>query len=287
MLVGEAPGFHEDRLGSPFAGQAAELIQRLLTGIGLDRDEVYLTTVLKCRPPGNRDPLADEVAACEPHLFASSSSFARASSRRSGTSPPSCSRAGRMGSRRCTASRKSSFSAERASPCCRCITRRLRSTPPEPWPSSRPTSPGSQRFSVDPNRSRRRGRSHSWSPWVGSRRPRRQPGRHCSSGSLMAIELVTDSAAGTEEVAARLAARLQPENVVLLPWRARSREDDLRPFRLFRASAKYIDQIISPDRRPRASPTRASSTSRTSTSSGSRVSRRPSGVISSRTSTRP
>ena len=69
MLVGEAPGFHEDRLGSPFAGQAAELIERLLTGIGLDRDEVYLTTVLKCRPPGNRDPLADEVAACEPHLF--------------------------------------------------------------------------------------------------------------------------------------------------------------------------------------------------------------------------
>jgi uracil-DNA glycosylase len=69
MLVGEAPGFHEDRLGTPFAGQAAELLERLLTGIGLSREDVYLTTVLKCRPPGNRDPLADEIAACEPHLF--------------------------------------------------------------------------------------------------------------------------------------------------------------------------------------------------------------------------
>jgi DNA polymerase len=69
MLVGEAPGFHEDRLGSPFAGQAAELIERLLAEIELSRNEVYLTTVLKCRPPGNRDPQADEIAACEPYLF--------------------------------------------------------------------------------------------------------------------------------------------------------------------------------------------------------------------------
>jgi uracil-DNA glycosylase len=69
MLVGEAPGFHEDRLGSPFAGQAAELIERLLADIELSRDDVYLTTVLKCRPPGNRDPLAAEIAACEPYLF--------------------------------------------------------------------------------------------------------------------------------------------------------------------------------------------------------------------------
>jgi uracil-DNA glycosylase len=69
MLVGEAPGFHEDRLGTPVAGQTAELLDRLLAGIGLSRDDVYLTTVLKCRPPGNRDPLAEEIAACEPHLF--------------------------------------------------------------------------------------------------------------------------------------------------------------------------------------------------------------------------
>ena len=69
MLVGEAPGFHEDQGGLPFAGQAGELLGRLLAGIGLDRDEVYLANVLKCRPPQNRDPLEAELAACEPHLF--------------------------------------------------------------------------------------------------------------------------------------------------------------------------------------------------------------------------
>ena len=68
-LVGEAPGFHEDREGRPFAGRARELLERLLAGAGLSLDEVYLATVLKCRPPGNRDPLADEAAACEPYLF--------------------------------------------------------------------------------------------------------------------------------------------------------------------------------------------------------------------------
>ena len=69
MLVGEAPGFHEDQGGLPFAGQAGELLGRLLTGIGLDRGDVYLANVLKCRPPQNRDPLEGEIAACEPHLF--------------------------------------------------------------------------------------------------------------------------------------------------------------------------------------------------------------------------
>ena len=68
-LVGEAPGFHEDREGRPFAGRARELLERLLAGAGLSLDDVYLATVLKCRPPGNRDPLADEAAACEPYLF--------------------------------------------------------------------------------------------------------------------------------------------------------------------------------------------------------------------------
>jgi uracil-DNA glycosylase family 4 len=69
MLVGEAPGFHEDQGGLPFAGQAGELLGRLLAGIGLDRADVYLANVLKCRPPQNRDPLDGEIAACEPHLF--------------------------------------------------------------------------------------------------------------------------------------------------------------------------------------------------------------------------
>jgi len=69
MIVGEAPGYHEDQGGLPFAGQAGELLERLLAGIGLGRDEVYLANVLKCRPPQNRDPLDAEIAACEPHLF--------------------------------------------------------------------------------------------------------------------------------------------------------------------------------------------------------------------------
>ncbi len=69
MVVGEAPGFHEDQGGLPFAGQAGELLARLLAGIGFDRGDVYLANVLKCRPPQNRDPLDGEIAACEPHLF--------------------------------------------------------------------------------------------------------------------------------------------------------------------------------------------------------------------------
>ncbi|HEX6724598.1 MAG TPA: uracil-DNA glycosylase, partial [Gaiella sp.] len=68
-LVGEAPGFHEDREGTPFAGRARELLERLLGGVGLSLDEVYLATVLKCRPPGNRDPQPEESASCEPYLY--------------------------------------------------------------------------------------------------------------------------------------------------------------------------------------------------------------------------
>jgi DNA polymerase len=69
MFVGEAPGFHEDQQGLPFVGQAGKLLERLLEGIGLTRGDVYIANVLKCRPPGNRDPVPDEIAACEPHLF--------------------------------------------------------------------------------------------------------------------------------------------------------------------------------------------------------------------------
>ncbi len=69
MLVGEAPGFHEDAQGVPFVGQAGALLDRLLAGIGLERSDVYVANVLKCRPPGNRDPLPEEIAACEAHLF--------------------------------------------------------------------------------------------------------------------------------------------------------------------------------------------------------------------------
>jgi uracil-DNA glycosylase len=69
MFVGEAPGFHEDLQGVPFVGQAGKLLDTLLGGIGLTRADVFVANVLKCRPPGNRDPLPEEIAACEPHLF--------------------------------------------------------------------------------------------------------------------------------------------------------------------------------------------------------------------------
>jgi uracil-DNA glycosylase len=69
MFVGEAPGFHEDKQGFPFVGQAGKLLDRLLGGIGLSRSDVYIANVLKCRPPGNRDPVPDEIQSCEPHLF--------------------------------------------------------------------------------------------------------------------------------------------------------------------------------------------------------------------------
>jgi len=69
MFVGEAPGFHEDQQGVPFVGQAGKLLDKLLGGIGLTRADVFVVNVLKCRPPGNRDPLPEEIAACEPHLF--------------------------------------------------------------------------------------------------------------------------------------------------------------------------------------------------------------------------
>jgi uracil-DNA glycosylase len=69
MFVGEAPGANEDREGLPFVGQAGKLLDKLLAEIGLDRAQVFVANVLKCRPPGNRDPQPSEIEACEPYLF--------------------------------------------------------------------------------------------------------------------------------------------------------------------------------------------------------------------------
>jgi DNA polymerase len=69
MFVGEAPGYHEDKQGYPFVGQAGKLLDKLLAGIELTRDDVFIANVLKCRPPGNRDPQQVEIEACEQHLF--------------------------------------------------------------------------------------------------------------------------------------------------------------------------------------------------------------------------
>lgn len=69
MFIGEAPGYHEDRQGEPFVGAAGQLLTRMLEGIGLRREDVWICNVLKCRPPGNRDPLPDEIEACAPWLI--------------------------------------------------------------------------------------------------------------------------------------------------------------------------------------------------------------------------
>ncbi len=69
MFVGEAPGEEEDKRGEPFVGRAGQLLTKIIEAIGLTRDQVYIANVIKCRPPGNRNPEPDEVATCEPFLF--------------------------------------------------------------------------------------------------------------------------------------------------------------------------------------------------------------------------
>ncbi|WP_456377168.1 uracil-DNA glycosylase [Thiolapillus sp.] len=69
MIVGEAPGAEEDRQGEPFVGRAGQLLNAMLHAIGLAREAVYITNILKCRPPGNRNPTAEEAAKCRPFLM--------------------------------------------------------------------------------------------------------------------------------------------------------------------------------------------------------------------------
>jgi uracil-DNA glycosylase len=68
MLIGEAPGFNEDKQGEPFVGRAGQLLNAMLKSVGLKREEIYIANILKCRPPNNRDPLAAEVEECTPFL---------------------------------------------------------------------------------------------------------------------------------------------------------------------------------------------------------------------------
>src|SRR5436309_8470505 len=68
MFVGEGPGYYEDKQGEPFVGAAGQLLTKLLGEIGLRREDVYITNVVRCRPPGNRDPSPDEIEACRPYL---------------------------------------------------------------------------------------------------------------------------------------------------------------------------------------------------------------------------
>jgi uracil-DNA glycosylase family 4 len=75
MFIGEGPGFHEDKQGEPFVGAAGQLLNRMLGEIGLTREQVYIANIVKCRPPGNRDPRPDEIEACTPWLVEQVSSI--------------------------------------------------------------------------------------------------------------------------------------------------------------------------------------------------------------------
>lgn len=68
LFIGEGPGFHENEQGRPFVGAAGRFLEELLQGIGLTREQVFITNVVKCRPPSNRDPQPEEVQACDPYL---------------------------------------------------------------------------------------------------------------------------------------------------------------------------------------------------------------------------
>jgi len=68
LFIGEAPGYHEDQQGRPFVGQAGQFLDQLLASIDLDRQKVFIANVIKCRPPGNRDPLPTEIQNCRPWL---------------------------------------------------------------------------------------------------------------------------------------------------------------------------------------------------------------------------
>jgi uracil-DNA glycosylase family 4 len=68
MFIGEAPGFHENQQGRPFVGAAGKFLDELLSSIDLRREDVYICNVIKCRPPGNRDPLPEEIQTCQPFL---------------------------------------------------------------------------------------------------------------------------------------------------------------------------------------------------------------------------
>jgi DNA polymerase len=68
MFIGEAPGFHEDKSGRPFVGAAGRFLEELLASIDMAREDVYIANVIKCRPPGNRDPLPNEIEACQSYL---------------------------------------------------------------------------------------------------------------------------------------------------------------------------------------------------------------------------
>ncbi|RLG15084.1 MAG: uracil-DNA glycosylase [Candidatus Nanohalarchaeota archaeon] len=68
MIIGEAPGYHEDLCGRPFVGKAGKVLDKLLDSVGLSRDNTFITSIVKCRPPSNKDPTGEQIRACKPFL---------------------------------------------------------------------------------------------------------------------------------------------------------------------------------------------------------------------------
>ena len=169
MFVGEAPGQQEDLQGLPFVGRAGKLLDQLIEEIGLARGDVFVANVIKCRPPGNRDPQPEEIETCRPylhrqveliepkrHLHAGELRHQAADPLQAGASPVS------TGARRCMSSARARSGAAALSP-----GRRI-ALAPGPSVSCARTSPPSRPCS----RSRCPCRSERWRPWPPRRRRR-------------------------------------------------------------------------------------------------------------------
>ena len=142
MFVGEAPGAREDEQGLPFVGQAGRLLDRLLEEIGLTRADVFIANVLKCRPPGNRDPLPQEIDSCQDYLFRQLELIEPKVVCSLGNFSTKLLRArSRPASRACTGARRSARSGRGRCGCTRSTTPRRRSTRRRCWRRCAPTSP--------------------------------------------------------------------------------------------------------------------------------------------------
>ena len=272
MFVGEAPGAEEDRQGLPFVGRAGSLLTELLEGIGLTREDVFVANVLKCRPPGNRDPQPIEIEACHPYLerqvelirprvIGTLGNFATKliTGSRTGITrvrgTPQVHKLGRPARLRDAAapSRRRAANAVARRHAARGLRRAARSSSPSRRPPERRRRPRPPRSWPGPAR-RHRGRP--------ARPPRltRGPGRGRERRADRA-------AAETEALGARLAARLEPGDVVLVSGRARQRQDDARPRRLPRARRRRAGAARRRSRSAAATP--GACPWPTSTSSGS------------------
>ena len=234
MFVGEAPGFHEDKQGVPFVGAAGQLLGKLLAGIGLTRDDVYIANVLKCRPPGNRDPAArGDRGLREPPLPADRADPAEGRRDARQLRDEAAVRQAATGSRGCTARAGGRRSAARA--CCstRSSTRRRRSTRRGCSRCSRPTSGACRSCSAALPRRAPPVAELVPAAGAGAGEPSSSASSRHPTLRLRGVVVETASAGG-DRGARRPGWRpaLRAGDVVTRRRRARRRQDDVRPRRL-------------------------------------------------------